>query len=71
MFEINLRSSKFYLKEKQQFIGSLQNNTVNGAPLVTINGVISTCNHMFVRAIRDKLPEYVFENFEIARVKQG
>ena len=30
---------------------------------------ISTCNHMFGRAIWDKLPECIFENFEIARVK--
>ena len=33
--------------------------------------VISTINHMFRRAIWDKLPECIFENFEIARVKQG
>ena len=26
---------------------------------------------MFERAIWDKLPEYNFENFEIARLKQG
>ena len=31
---------------------------------------IITSNHMFGRAI-DKLPECIFENFEIARVKQG
>ena len=33
--------------------------------------IISTSNHMFVKAIWDKLPECIFENFEIARVKQG
>ena len=27
--------------------------------------------HLFVRAIWDKLPECVFENFEIGRVKRG
>ena len=26
---------------------------------------------MFGRAIWDKLPEWIFENFEIARVKRG
>ena len=31
---------------------------------------ISTSNRMFGRAIRDKLPEYIFENFHIARVKR-
>ena len=33
--------------------------------------VICTNNHMFGRAIRDKLLEGIFENFEIARVKRG
>ena len=33
--------------------------------------LISTSNHMFGRAIWDKLPERIFENFEIARVKGG
>ena len=32
---------------------------------------ICTTNHMFDRAIWDKLPECIFENFEIALVKQG
>ena len=32
---------------------------------------ISTTNHMFGRAIWDKLPESSFQNFEIARVKPG
>ena len=32
---------------------------------------VATSNNMFGRAIRNKLPECVFENFEIARVKQG
>ena len=32
---------------------------------------ISTSNLMFGRAIWDKLPKCMFENFEIARVKQG
>ena len=30
---------------------------------------ISTSNHMFQKAIWDKLPKCIFENFEIARVK--
>ena len=33
--------------------------------------VSSTSNHMFGRAIWDKLPECIFESSEIARVKQG
>ena len=32
---------------------------------------ISTSNQMFGRAVCDKLPECIFESFEIARVKQG
>ena len=32
---------------------------------------ISTNSHMFERAIWDKLPESIFENFKIARVKRG
>ena len=32
---------------------------------------ISTSNDMLGRTILDKLPECIFENFEIARVKQG
>ena len=31
------------------------------------NVLISTSNHMFGRAIWDKLPECIFENFEIKR----
>ena len=30
---------------------------------------IGTSNHMFMRAIWDKLPEHIFENFEIALLK--
>ena len=33
--------------------------------------LISTSNHMFARAIWDKLPESIFENFEIAQVEWG
>ena len=36
---------------------------------IIIYFAISTSNHMFGRAIWDKLPECIFENFEIARVK--
>ena len=32
---------------------------------------ICTSNHMFGRAIRDKLPECIFENFEIASVTRA
>ena len=32
---------------------------------------ISTSNYMLGRAICDKLPECIFENLEIARVKEG
>ena len=37
---------------------------------VTIIHVFSTSNHMLGRTIWDKFPEFIFENFEIARVKQ-
>ena len=50
--------------------GQLQNNSVNGTMLITINHVISTSNHMIGRiscAISDKLREYIFDNFESAR----
>ena len=33
--------------------------------------VICTSNHMFEREIWDKLPKYISENFEIARIKRG
>ena len=32
---------------------------------------ISTSNHMFGRAISDKLPKCIFENFEVSQVKLG
>ena len=32
---------------------------------------ICACNHMFGRAIWDKLLEWIFENFELARVNRG
>ena len=32
---------------------------------------ICASNHMFGRAIWDKLPECIFEHFDIARVKRG
>ena len=32
---------------------------------------IFTSNHMFGRAIWDELPQCIFENFEIVRVKRG
>ena len=31
----------------------------------------STSNHMFASAIRDQLPKHIFENSDIAWVKQG
>ena len=33
--------------------------------------ITGTSNHMFGRGIWDKLPKYIFENFEIDRVKPG
>ena len=33
--------------------------------------LISSSDHMFARAIWDKLSEYIFENFEIARLNEG
>ena len=38
---------------------------------MTVTLMIKTSNRMFRRVISDKLPEYIFENFEIARVKPG
>ena len=32
---------------------------------------VSTSSHMLGRAIWDKLPESIFENFEFVRVKRG
>ena len=32
---------------------------------------IRTSNHMFERAVSDKLPEYIFENLQTALVKEG
>ena len=32
---------------------------------------VCTSNHMFVREIWKKLPNYIFENFEIVQVKRG
>ena len=32
---------------------------------------ISTSNHMFGRAIWDKLPKSIIENFEISQVERG
>ena len=37
---------------------------------LTTNFII-TSNHMFERAVWDKLPQNIFEHFEIAQVKQG
>ena len=34
-------------------------------------GYSSRSNHMFGRAIWDKLPKWIFEIFEIAQVKRG
>ena len=36
----------------------------------SFNYGISTSNHMFARAIWDKLPEGILENFVIAQVKR-
>ena len=38
--------------------------------MLVILMLISTNNHMFRRAIWDKLPECILVNFEIARVKR-
>ena len=34
-------------------------------------GTFITSNYMFEKAIWDKLPECIFLNFDIARIKQG
>ena len=38
---------------------------------MTFTWTICASNHMSGRATWDKLPESIFENFQIARVKQG
>ena len=44
----------------------------NGQILLIVALMIDlTSNDLFGRAIWDKLPEYIFENFEIARAIQG
>ena len=39
--------------------------------IVKLIMLVSTSNHMFGRAILDKLPKCIFENFEIAQVKRA
>ena len=39
--------------------------------LVCLKFLLCTSNHMYGKAIWDKLPECIFGNFEIARVKRG
>ena len=39
--------------------------------IVECNKKINTSNHMLGREIWNKLPECIFEKFEIARVKRG
>ena len=46
-------------------------NRSNGLSKIIYTGHICTSNYMFGRAIRYKLPECIFENFETARVKRG
>ena len=41
------------------------------AAIIIIIISISTSNHMFGMSIWDNFRECIFENFEIARVKQG
>ena len=36
-----------------------------------LSKLISTSNYMFGKSIWDKLPECIFEKFEIGRVKRG
>ena len=40
-------------------------------PMDCVKNLIHTSNHMFGRANWDKLPKWIFENFEIARLKRG
>ena len=37
----------------------------------TATDLISTSNHMFGRATWNKLPKYIFEDFEVAQIKRG
>ena len=39
--------------------------------LTKINGISTSSNHVFWRAIWDKLRKCIFENYEIAQVKRG
>ena len=43
-----------------------KNNIYIDVGVNIIGKKISTSNYMFVRGIWDKLPKYIFENFEIA-----
>ena len=39
-------------------------------PKFALDNIISISNHMFEKAIWDKLPECIFENLETAQVKR-
>ena len=51
--------------------GNEKIDRIRDRDMLNSNPAISTSNHMFGRAIWDKLPKCIFENFEIARVKRG
>ena len=69
-----LRRENFWLKVKLlKFRTSrLKNRRMQKADYLNRLSItaLRTSNHMFRMAIWDKLPEYIFENFEIAPVKQ-
>ena len=72
-----LRSKKIYkthLKQKWNFATSYLFDLIpamwNYFLMIFIIVTVSTSNHMLGRAIWDKLPECVFENLEIARLKR-
>ena len=50
-----------------EYLVSIHGNEI----FMTVTLMIKTSNRMFGRVISDKLPEYIFENFEIAQVKPG
>ena len=57
--------SEFFGKKNRQLFRIILFSTKSG-----VDSVICTSNLMFGSAIWDKLPECIFENFEIARAKQ-
>ena len=65
-------ASKFItnLTNALEFCTTLKTSCKTVYPIINHLNWVCTSNHMLRRAIWDKLPEGVFENFEIARVNR-